>query len=62
MKKTLDVDTSFFFVIEDFTNLTHNVYVPCILCFKDSMKRRAVGIWGCTKCKKIVAGGAWVYR
>ena len=31
-------------------------------CFQDSMKRKAVGIWGCTKCKKIVAGGAWVYR
>ena len=26
------------------------------------MKRKAVGIWNCSRCKKTVAGGAWVYR
>ncbi|XP_052094797.1 60S ribosomal protein L37a [Mytilus californianus] len=33
----------------------------CQFCGKDSMKRRAVGIWHCTKCMKTVAGGAWIY-
>merc|ERR1712176_1464546 len=33
----------------------------CGFCGKESMKRIAVGIWGCTKCNKTVAGGAWVY-
>lgn len=23
------------------------------------MKRDAVGIWKCKKCKKVIAGGAW---
>ena len=29
------------------------------LVFQDSVKRQAVGIWGCKSCKKVVAGGAW---
>ncbi len=33
----------------------------CAFCGKESMKRKAVGIWSCKKCKKTVAGGAWVY-
>merc|ERR1712048_1086785 len=33
----------------------------CGFCGKESMKRTAVGIWGCTRCGKTVAGGAWVY-
>ena len=30
--------------------------------FQESMKRKAVGIWFCARCRKVVAGGAWVYR
>ncbi|EFI27409.1 60S ribosomal protein L43 [Coprinopsis cinerea okayama7 len=26
---------------------------------KDTVKRTAVGIWGCSACKKVIAGGAW---
>lgn len=25
------------------------------------MKRSCVGIWSCKRCKRTVAGGAWVY-
>lgn len=25
------------------------------------MKRTCVGIWSCQRCKRTVAGGAWVY-
>lgn len=25
------------------------------------MKRAVVGIWSCKRCKRVVAGGAWVY-
>lgn len=32
----------------------------CDFCGKYSMKRTAVGIWGCTACKKQKAGGAYV--
>jgi len=28
---------------------------------QDSMKRAVVGIWSCKRCKRTVAGGAWVY-
>eukprot|EP00386_Alphamonas_edax_P012250 GDKI01038335.1.p1 GENE.GDKI01038335.1~~GDKI01038335.1.p1 ORF type:complete len:109 (+),score=39.09 GDKI01038335.1:34-327(+) len=31
----------------------------CHFCGKDSVRREAVGIWKCNKCKKTVAGGAW---
>nr|VWO96940.1 PacC [Ganoderma boninense] len=29
------------------------------LCPQDSVKRQAVGIWKCSSCKKVIAGGAW---
>ncbi|KAH3721521.1 60S ribosomal protein L37a [Dreissena polymorpha] len=38
----------------------HSRYT-CPFCGKDGMKRRAVGIWACKNCRKVVAGGAWVY-
>ncbi|XP_062569982.1 large ribosomal subunit protein eL43-like [Saccostrea cucullata] len=38
----------------------HSRYT-CQFCGKDSMKRQAVGIWSCSRCRKTVAGGAWVY-
>jgi len=27
--------------------------------FQDNVKRQAVGIWKCSACKKVIAGGAW---
>ncbi|KAK3762332.1 hypothetical protein RRG08_006074 [Elysia crispata] len=38
----------------------HSTYV-CPFCGKECMKRKAVGIWVCSRCSKSVAGGAWVY-
>ncbi|KAK3118040.1 large subunit ribosomal protein L37A [Paratrimastix pyriformis] len=31
----------------------------CRFCGKDAIKRNAVGIWGCKRCGKVMAGGAW---
>ncbi|KAK3313521.1 ribosomal protein L37ae [Apodospora peruviana] len=31
----------------------------CTFCGKDSVRRSAVGIWGCKSCKKTMAGGAY---
>ncbi|KAF0992366.1 hypothetical protein HZS_5800 [Henneguya salminicola] len=36
----------------------HSIY-PCMFCGKISMKRQAVGIWGCKRCNRTIAGGAW---
>ena len=36
----------------------HSRYT-CSFCGKDTVKRKAVGIWDCSACKKVVAGGAW---
>lgn len=36
----------------------HSRYT-CTFCGKDSVKRKAVGIWECRSCKKVIAGGAW---
>lgn len=36
----------------------HSKYT-CTFCGKDSVKRKAVGIWECRACKKVIAGGAW---
>ncbi|CCV00164.1 unnamed protein product [Malassezia sympodialis ATCC 42132] len=36
----------------------HSRYT-CSFCGKDTVKRQAVGIWNCSACKKVVAGGAW---
>ncbi|XP_064614196.1 large ribosomal subunit protein eL43 [Liolophura sinensis] len=41
--------------------ITQHCKYTCQFCGKDAMKRRAVGIWGCKSCRKVVAGGAWVY-
>ncbi|KAG6908956.1 hypothetical protein DXG01_002562 [Tephrocybe rancida] len=30
-----------------------------IWCLQDSVKRTAVGIWNCSSCRKVIAGGAW---
>ncbi|KAI0077701.1 60S ribosomal protein L37, partial [Panus rudis PR-1116 ss-1] len=44
--------------------ITQHARYTCTFCgkashFYDSVKRQAVGIWGCKSCKKVVAGGAW---
>merc|ERR1712071_379972 len=31
----------------------------CPFCGKTSVRRQAVGIWKCSACKKVMAGGAW---
>lgn len=36
----------------------HSRYT-CSFCGKDTVKRKAVGIWHCSACNKSVAGGAW---
>lgn len=33
-----------------------------IILIQNTMKRKCVGIWHCNKCKKTIAGGAWVPR
>jgi len=38
----------------------HSKYT-CSFCGKEAMKRTCVGIWKCTKCSKIIAGGAYTY-
>nr|CAJ17431.1 ribosomal protein L37Ae [Calomera littoralis] len=41
--------------------ITQHAKYTCSFCGKDAMKRSCVGIWSCKRCKRIVAGGAWVY-
>merc|ERR1711893_220048 len=38
----------------------HSKYT-CSFCGQENMKRRATGIWKCKSCRKVVAGGAYVY-
>jgi large subunit ribosomal protein L37Ae len=37
----------------------HARYI-CTFCGKNTVKRKAVGIWECKGCNKTVAGGAYV--
>eukprot|EP00008_Paramoeba_atlantica_P004055 CAMPEP_0201474688 /NCGR_PEP_ID=MMETSP0151_2-20130828/98_1 /ASSEMBLY_ACC=CAM_ASM_000257 /TAXON_ID=200890 /ORGANISM="Paramoeba atlantica, Strain 621/1 / CCAP 1560/9" /LENGTH=90 /DNA_ID=CAMNT_0047854575 /DNA_START=57 /DNA_END=329 /DNA_ORIENTATION=- len=37
----------------------HSRYT-CHFCGKNSVKRSAVGIWNCNRCRRTVAGGAYV--
>nr|CAI5848229.1 unnamed protein product [Callosobruchus analis] len=41
--------------------ITQHSKYNCSFCGKDGMKRSAVGIWICKKCKRVVTGGAYVY-
>ncbi|KAF4518114.1 hypothetical protein B566_EDAN007815 [Ephemera danica] len=51
--------------------ITQHAKYTCSFCGKyqvpnqqrtyDAMKRSCVGIWSCKRCKRTVAGGAWVY-
>ena len=40
--------------------ITQHATYTCAFCGKQSVKRRAVGIWDCKGCGKSLAGGAWV--
>ncbi|KAJ1983667.1 60S ribosomal protein L43 [Dimargaris verticillata] len=39
--------------------ITQHSKYQCSFCGKDAVKRTAVGIWECRRCKKTMAGGAW---
>ncbi|CAG8463641.1 231_t:CDS:2 [Dentiscutata erythropus] len=39
--------------------ITQHSKYTCTFCGKETVKRKAVGIWKCRACNKIVAGGAW---
>ncbi|KAI8439545.1 hypothetical protein MSG28_013290 [Choristoneura fumiferana] len=41
--------------------VTQHAKYTCSFCGKDAMKRSCVGIWSCKRCKRTVAGGAWVF-
>ncbi|XP_054266474.1 60S ribosomal protein L37a isoform X1 [Macrosteles quadrilineatus] len=41
--------------------ITQHSKYTCSFCGKEAMKRSCVGIWNCKRCKRTVAGGAWVY-
>ncbi|XP_075431621.1 large ribosomal subunit protein eL43 isoform X1 [Ascaphus truei] len=42
--------------------ISQHAKYTCSFCGKTKMKRKAVGIWHCGSCMKIVAGGAWTYN
>ena len=39
--------------------VTQHMKYNCVFCGKDSVKRQAVGIWSCSRCKKTQTGGAY---
>ncbi|GAU87238.1 hypothetical protein RvY_00120 [Ramazzottius varieornatus] len=41
--------------------ITQHSKYTCLFCGKDAMRRSCVGIWSCRRCRKTVAGGAYVY-
>ena len=42
--------------------VTQHAKYNCSFCGKNSVKREAAGIWKCLRCKKTMAGGAYVLR
>lgn len=36
--------------------ITQHQKYTCIFCGKEAMKRKAVGIWNCSKCHKVLFG------
>ena len=40
--------------------VTQHAKYNCSFCGKNSIKRQATGIWKCGRCKKVMAGGAYV--
>ncbi|VVC37013.1 Ribosomal protein L37ae,Ribosomal protein L37ae/L37e,Zinc-binding ribosomal protein [Cinara cedri] len=41
--------------------ITQHSKYTCSFCGKESMKRACVGIWSCKRCRRTVAGGAYVF-
>ncbi|XP_016837946.2 60S ribosomal protein L37a isoform X1 [Nasonia vitripennis] len=41
--------------------ITQHSKYTCTFCGKEAMKRSVVGVWSCKRCKRTVAGGAWVF-
>jgi len=39
--------------------VTQHAKYTCQFCGKDSIKRKATGVWICKPCKITIAGGAW---
>mmetsp|Transcript_9797 Transcript_9797/g.23371 ORF Transcript_9797/g.23371 Transcript_9797/m.23371 type:complete len:93 (+) Transcript_9797:59-337(+) len=39
--------------------VTQHARYTCPFCGKNTVRRSAVGIWRCSACRKVVAGGAW---
>ena len=39
--------------------ISQHARYTCRFCGKDAVRRKAVGIWECKRCKKVIAGGAW---
>ena len=54
-------------LVFSFSSQDHAVCVYCVLfqycayTLQEAMRRRAAGIWSCKGCRKVVAGGAYVY-
>jgi ribosomal protein eL43 len=42
--------------------VTQHAKYTCSFCGRDSVKRTAVGIWTCSGCRKVQAGGAYSLR
>ncbi len=40
--------------------VTQHAKYNCSFCGKNGIKRQATGIWKCARCKKTMAGGAYV--
>eukprot|EP00386_Alphamonas_edax_P005946 GDKI01019369.1.p1 GENE.GDKI01019369.1~~GDKI01019369.1.p1 ORF type:complete len:102 (+),score=9.92 GDKI01019369.1:24-308(+) len=40
--------------------VTQHATYGCTFCGKNAVKRQATGIWKCGRCKKTMAGGAYV--
>lgn len=41
--------------------ITQHAKYTCGFCGKDAVRRQSVGIWKCKGCRKVVAGGAYVF-
>ncbi|EOO02723.1 putative 60s ribosomal protein l43 protein [Phaeoacremonium minimum UCRPA7] len=39
--------------------ITQHAKYTCTFCGKNAVKRHSTGIWKCSGCKKVTAGGAY---
>mmetsp|Transcript_46857 Transcript_46857/g.113920 ORF Transcript_46857/g.113920 Transcript_46857/m.113920 type:complete len:92 (+) Transcript_46857:41-316(+) len=40
--------------------ITQHAKYTCGFCGKDCVKRKATGVWNCSSCRKVIAGGAYM--